>query len=291
MSDNSYLDQDHAETSNTVYWKSLLALFIAAICTILWVLIYIFADNWLSACRETDRPPEFLKFVYEDDCEWTPSIFIITVAAGALGAIFSNITRLYQVQQISALFAQKIKAANWLRMALYASVPAVIGSVAAAVMYLIFAANFISGTPFPKFACPSGDSCDSINALINNWGPDHALDYAKIILWGFVVGFSERLIPDMLGQYSRLIDQKNGEIVRSPKKPDDTQLSNEVNAVAQAKKAADKAAAAAKAAKEKAALPTASESDKAEALRASQAAEAAQQALVEAQTALDQAGR
>lgn len=291
MSENAHFDKDAAEINNTVYWKSLLSLFVAAICTIAWVLIYIFADSWLSACGEIDRPPEFLKFFYEKECEWTPSIFIITVAAGALGAIFSNITRLYQVEQISALFSQKIKAANWLHMTLYASVPAVVGSVAAAVMYLMFAANFISGTPFPKFSCPTGDSCDSINALINDWGPDHALDYAKIILWGFIVGFSERLVPDMLGQYSRLIEQKNTELARSPNNANDSTLSAAMNAVAEAKKAAEKAAAAAKAAEEKAALPSASESDKAEALRASEAAKAAQTALVKAQTRLDQAGR
>lgn len=201
--------------ANQVYWKSLLALFCAAFTIIAFILIYLLTDWLISECQ----PVGWLQHLVgvTADCDRTPSIFLVTVTAGALGAIFSNISRLYQVGEVSALFAQKIIEARLRDMTLYAAVPAVIGAVAAAIIYLIFAGKFIQGTPFPAFTCSPDHACDSVDALVNHWGPDKAEDYAKIIFWGFLGGFSERLIPDMLGQYSKLLEQKAAEAGKNQK--------------------------------------------------------------------------
>ncbi len=36
--------------------------------------------------------------------------------------------------------------------------------------------------------------------LADNWSPAKATDYSKALLWGFIAGFAERLVPDVLGK-------------------------------------------------------------------------------------------
>jgi hypothetical protein len=38
---------------------------------------------------------------------------------------------------------------------------------------------------------------------MQSYGPAQASDYAKALLWGFVAGFSERLIPDALQTFAK----------------------------------------------------------------------------------------
>lgn len=254
MSDSELSTAEALERTNDVYWKSLSALFAAASAIILFILIYTLSDSFFSECNQATWLQRVLG---AETCERTPSIFLITVMAGAIGAIFSNITRLYQIGEVSALFAQKIIAAGPIRMGLYAGVPAVIGAVAAAVIYLIFAGKFIQGTPFPAFGCDSEQGCGSIGALLNHWGPDQAEDYAKMIFWGFVGGFSERLVPDMLGQYSKLIEQKAIDAAKNQKELEAARAAAEA---ARSKAGQDRAAA--DEASSKAALSSATQADK-----------------------------
>lgn len=269
MSDSEASTAKALERANNVYWKSLLALFGAAFAIILLILIYLLTDTLFSRCE----PPDWLQRLRgQNGCDRSPSIFLVTVMAGAIGAIFSNITRLYQVGEVSALFAQKIIDAGIPRMSLYAAVPAVIGAVAAAVIYLIFAGKFIQGTPFPVFGCDTGRACDSIDALIDSWGPDKAEDYAKMIFWGFVGGFSERLIPDMLGQYSKLIEQRVADAGKNQKA-----LETAKAAADEARAKADQARAKAAEARTRADLPAASPEEKEAAAKAETDATALEQ--------------
>jgi hypothetical protein len=261
MSDSDVSATDALERTNNVYWKSLLALFCAAFAIIALILVYMLTDALLGGCIPNQQ-----------GCTKVPSIFLITVMAGAIGAIFSNITRLYQVDEVSELFAKKISDAKIHRMALYAAVPAVIGAVAAAVVYLIFAGDFIQGSPFPAFTCDAEGKCGNISGFIDHWGPDKAVDYAKMIFWGFVAGFSERLVPDMLGQYSKLIEQKATEAERNQKALDAAKATAEA-----ARKKAVQERTRADEIKKKAALTTATPEDKEAAAKADAQATAEEQ--------------
>ena len=65
------------------------------------------------------------------------------------------------------------------------------GAIGAVAFYLILSGGFISGSLFP--------SVDHFDAD----APLHYLDFAKLMLWAFVAGFSERLVPDALDWLSQ----------------------------------------------------------------------------------------
>jgi len=137
-----------------------------------------------------------------------PSIFVITIIAGCLGAVFSSLIRIYTFQDLPALLARKDMAAlRNLYLVAYSLIPIVVGSIAAAVTYIAIAGQLLQGTLFPAFSCRAGANCDSFAGLINSWGPSAATDYAKIIIWGFISGFSERFVPDSLDKLSKAQDK------------------------------------------------------------------------------------
>ena len=102
-------------------------------------------------------------------------------------------------------------------------VPAIVGAISATVLYMLFASELVKGDLFPAFVCKKGDDvCTTFGMLIGEWGPDQATDYAKAIVWGFIAGFAERLVPDTLKSLSKSAQQKgtadgnDGETTTSP---------------------------------------------------------------------------
>lgn len=128
----------------------------------------------------------------------------MVVMLGALGAFFSALIRLYSYKDLpKALVVSSLRGLSGLHLAVYSLVPPVVGAISAAVIFLLFAAGIVEGGAlFPKFACGDDggaiDKCRSFRGMISDWGPDGPADYAKALIWGFVAGFAERLVPDTL---------------------------------------------------------------------------------------------
>jgi hypothetical protein len=181
---------DSSLTADTLraYQKMLLFLFIATLS----IIIFLFC----------------MALVWKQDQE--PSIFLIVVLFGTLGAFFSVLSRLYKFANLPlALQPNTLISSNFF-LFIYSMVPALIGAIAAAVIYLAFASNLLDGVLFPKFACavddalPAADQvCDSLSDLIDSYLPDKSSDYAKTMFWGFLAGFAERLVPDLLVTFAK----------------------------------------------------------------------------------------
>jgi hypothetical protein len=128
-----------------------------------------------------------------------PPLLVLIMLAGMLGALFSGLTRLYNVDQASGgVITSTVGKLDGWYMAMYSLVPSVIGAIAAVVLYLIFVGKLIEGGVFPVVSCPPNASCITLTDLMNSDWPATPEDYGKALVWAFAAGFSERLVPDLL---------------------------------------------------------------------------------------------
>jgi hypothetical protein len=130
------------------------------------------------------------------------TIMIPVIVAGAGGGFVSSLRRLYSFQDIfpRGRYVQLFRRMNFYVVA-YSFVPALVGMIGAVVLYLLFAAGILKGDLFPEFHCAAADKrCADFLAFVKYWGPETPTANAKAIVWGFIAGFSERFVPDILNR-------------------------------------------------------------------------------------------
>jgi len=145
-----------------------------------------------------------------------PPLMIIVIFAGALGAFFSSLLRLYDFADLpKALIEPGLGRLPGGYVVIYSLVPPVVGAIAATVLYITFAAGLLEGALFPKFACKLmdekglplvPDACRTFGTTISDFGPTVAADYAKALIWAFIAGFAERLVPDALQTFAAKVE-------------------------------------------------------------------------------------
>ena len=59
------------------------------------------------------------------------------------------------------------------------------------------------GGMFPKLVCAEGQHCVDLPDFIEYWRPADAVSNAKAIIWGFIAGFSEQFVPDLLNRLGK----------------------------------------------------------------------------------------
>lgn len=129
----------------------------------------------------------------------SPPLVVLVMLAGMLGAFFSALMRLYNVDQASiALISPTVQQLGGRYLMMYSFVPPLIGAIAAVVLYLIFVGKLIEGGLFPSINCLADKQCISLMDVMNYYLPSKPEDYGKALVWSFIAGFSERLVPDVL---------------------------------------------------------------------------------------------
>lgn len=172
------------------YRQILTSMFIATLfCLVLIALpmAWIAIANYNNADRRLDFPAQ-----------------VVVLLAGALGAFFSALMRLYSLDRLpAALLRADMNDLGRFHLTIYSLVPPVTGMIGAIVLYYAFASGLIGGDLFPKFTCisdPSHSKCTTFFPDLFYYAPESSQAYAKCVVWGFIAGFSERLVPDALGR-------------------------------------------------------------------------------------------
>jgi hypothetical protein len=126
-------------------------------------------------------------------------ILAFVALSGALGGFVSSLSRLYSLKELPALLMKKDFHSMRNRfVAMYSLIPPLIGAIGAVVVYVVVAGGLIQGELFAKFECFKGEgNCDSFGGLLM-FGPSTVTDYAKVLVWGFISGFSERFFPGVM---------------------------------------------------------------------------------------------
>jgi hypothetical protein len=157
----------------------------------------------------------------------TSILIFAAILTGALGAFFSALSRLYNFEGLpKVLTLEELQALPQLHLIVYSLAPAVVGAISAMVLYAIFAAELIKGDLFPAFSCDGPGKCDTFASLFDIWNPDQAKDYAKVLVWSFIAGFAERLVPNALQNFSKTmpamqnVEQNKGTAKVASKSPD-----------------------------------------------------------------------
>ena len=77
----------------------------------------------------------------------------------------------------------------------------VYGGIFALVLYLAFLSGIVDSPTFPHFSIPTFSLPPSTNDMRNLFAstyPSTGVDFAKLIFWCFVSGFSERFVPQII---------------------------------------------------------------------------------------------
>ena len=79
------------------------------------------------------------------------------------------------------------------------------GGIFALVLYVLFISGLIEGELFPQFYVPAFSmppTTQDIAEFLRTTYPTSGADFAKLMFWTFVAGFSERLVPQIIQKVS-----------------------------------------------------------------------------------------
>lgn len=130
---------------------------------------------------------------------WTTLIFI----AGTVGGVVNSFRRVQKLPlrgRESALMTEQL-----ITIQIYVS--PFVGGVFAIVLYGIFMSGLVQGSLFPEFA--QGDTkFETFRDFAALSMPATHADVAKSIVWAFIAGFSEGLVPNFITKLSKDADAK-----------------------------------------------------------------------------------
>lgn len=119
-------------------------------------------------------------------------LLVPAVLAGCWGASFSMLSSLKDRLDASDLDALKVMRARWVLAS-----RVLIGAGGASILYFFFVSGLVTGSAFP----------DLMKAARQPAGEQPPLDVAAMLMvWCFIAGFSERLIPGLLTKTASKLD-------------------------------------------------------------------------------------
>jgi hypothetical protein len=153
----------------------------------------------------------YKSFILKDQDAGDPPLIATVLICGALGAFFSALTRLYSFSDLPKILLMREFSLPTTQLLMYSLTPPIVGAIAAVVLYLTFAGHLVTGDLFPDIGCRDDgkNDCVSFGSLLSYYGPKNATSFAKVLVWSFVAGFAERLVPNTLEALSKAVTNSN----------------------------------------------------------------------------------
>jgi hypothetical protein len=121
-------------------------------------------------------------------------LMFVILFAGTVGAVVNNY---YRLARLSAAENGVLAQLDNKVITLQIYVSMLIAGILGFVMYGLCVSGLLEGVLFPKFT-NANLPYEGMQRLLTSLTPKENIDTAKAILWAFIAGFSERLIPNIL---------------------------------------------------------------------------------------------
>lgn len=118
---------------------------------------------------------------------------VLSMLVGQIGGFVSLQRRLKSLPDDDLQLINK----SWI----YTLLPPFVGGILAMLLFLLFLSGMIEGEIFPVFAAEDPqDIPRDFTAIMDTYAVGHE-SYAKIIIWSFVAGYSEKFVIDIIGKF------------------------------------------------------------------------------------------
>lgn len=117
---------------------------------------------------------------------------IIVITTGCVGG-FVGLQR--RIKQLTPSELELIASSIF-----YTGLSPLVGGILALLLYVAFLSGLVSGQLFPLFYPDRWVSDTTFASIFYQHGASYQ-DYAKLIFWSFVAGFSERFVTDVISRF------------------------------------------------------------------------------------------
>ena len=139
---------------------------------------------------------------------WTTLIFV----SGTVGGVVNNFRR---IQKLPPARARKSNAMTERLVTIQIYVSPFVGGVFAIVLYGIFMSGFVQGSLFPVFQS-ADKSFETFRDFAALTAPSTNADVAKAIVWAFIAGFSEGLVPNFISKIAKQGSEEDDSLSANP---------------------------------------------------------------------------
>ena len=129
----------------------------------------------------------------------------LVFVSGTVGGAVNSFRR---IQKLTTTNVQESSAMTERLVTIQTYMSPFVGGVFAFVLYIIFMAGFVQGSLFPVFAAGK-ETYRTFSDFAAVTIPATNSDVAKAIVWAFIAGFSEGLVPNFISKIVKDADAKN----------------------------------------------------------------------------------
>src|SRR5687768_2506185 len=123
------------------------------------------------------------------------SMYIVPLLVFATGVIGGFVGLQRRLKDLTLRDLELI-ADSWV----YTGLSPLVGGILAFLLFILFLSGLLSGDLFPVFLPDSNSSSESFVSIFEQHGEGHK-EYAKLLFWSFMAGFSEHFVTDVISRF------------------------------------------------------------------------------------------